>query len=191
MTVHKTLALAALAAILVWGTAASDDEGIKIGVVDIEQAISSTEAGKAAREEFGRKQREAEAKVQPMLDRYRALEEELKTKKFVLSDDALYQKQLDLAELRNEIQAKMREIEGQLQVDQKRLEGPLVQKLEGIIEAHATPMSYMSSKSGKQYVLITVPNPSWSYPRPPQSEDPTDDQGGYVIAYALPDAPAQ
>jgi membrane-bound PQQ-dependent dehydrogenase (glucose/quinate/shikimate family) len=55
--------------------------------------------------------------------------------------------------------------------------------------AHATPMSYMSSKTGKQYVLITVPNPSWSYPRPPQSEEPTDDQGGYVIAYALPDKP--
>jgi len=62
MTVHKTIALAALAAILVWGTAASEDEGIKIGVVDIEQAISSTEEGKSAREEFARKQREAEAK---------------------------------------------------------------------------------------------------------------------------------
>jgi outer membrane protein len=126
--------MAALAALLVWGTAASDDQAIKIGIVDIEQAISSTEEGKAAREEFQRKQREAEAKVQPMVERYRTLEEELKTKKFVLSDDALYQKQLDLAEMRNEIQSRMREIEGQLQVDQKRLEGPLVQKLEGIIE---------------------------------------------------------
>ena len=133
MNVQRAFVLAVLAAILVWGTAA-DEGALKIGVVDLEQAISSTEEGKAAREEFGRKQREAEAKVQPMLERYRALEEELKTKKFVLSDDALYQKQLDLAEMRNEIQAKMREIEGQLQVDQKRLEGPLVQKLEGIIE---------------------------------------------------------
>ncbi len=134
MKVHRTLAMAALAALLVWGTAASEEQAIKIGVVDIEQAISSTEEGKAAREEFARKQREAEARVQPMLDRYRALEEELKAKKFVLSDDALYQKQLDLAEMRNEIQSKMREVEGQLQVDQTRLEGPLVQKLEGIIE---------------------------------------------------------
>jgi len=134
MKVHRTLAMAALAALLVWGTAASEEQAIKIGVVDIEQAISSTEEGKAAREEFARKQREAESRVQPMLDRYRALEEELKAKKFVLSDDALYQKQLDLAEMRNEIQSKMREVEGQLQVDQKRLEGPLVQKLEGIIE---------------------------------------------------------
>jgi outer membrane protein len=52
----------------------------------------------------------------------------------VLSDDALRQKELDLAEMRNEIQSKGREIEGQLQVDQKRLEIPLVQKLEAIIE---------------------------------------------------------
>ena len=43
----------------VWGTAAQD-EPIKIGIVDIDQAISSTDEGKAAREEFARKQREAE-----------------------------------------------------------------------------------------------------------------------------------
>ena len=90
--------------------------------------------GKAAREEFARKQREAEAKLQPMLDRYKELEEDLKTKKFVLSDDALFQKQLDLAEMRNQIQNKMKELEGQLQVDQKRLEGPLTKKLVDIIE---------------------------------------------------------
>jgi len=133
MRVPKALVLLALAALLVWGTAASD-QGIKIGVVDIDQAVSTTEEGKAAREEFARKQREAETKIQPMLDRYKGLEEELKAKKFVLSDQALFQKQLDLVEMRNQIQGKMKELEGQMQVDQKRLEGPLVQKLSAIIE---------------------------------------------------------
>jgi len=33
---------------------------------------------------------------------------------------------------------------------------------------------------------VTVPNPSWSYPRSP-NDKPSDDQGGYVIAYALED----
>lgn len=134
MKVHKALVLLAGAALLVLGTAA-DDGGVKIGVVDIDQAISSTDEGKAAREEFARKQREAQGKVQPMLDRYKALEEELKAKKFVLSDEALFQKQLDQVEMRNEIQSKMKELEGQMQVDQKRLEGPLVAKLGEIIEA--------------------------------------------------------
>jgi len=133
MQVKKAIVLLGLASVLLWGTAAQD-EPIKIGIVDIDQAISSTEEGKAAREEFARKQREAEAELQPMYERYKALEDELKAKKFVLSDEALFQKQLDLAEMRNQIQNKMKELEGQLKVDQKRLEGPLTAKLINIIE---------------------------------------------------------
>jgi outer membrane protein len=132
MRIHKAFVLLALAALLVWGTAAQDD-AIKIGIVDIDQAISSTDEGKAAREEFARKQREAEQQMQPLMDRYKGVEEELKAKKFVLSEEALFQKQLDLAEMRNLIQNKIKELEGQLQVDQKRLEGPLTAKLVEII----------------------------------------------------------
>jgi outer membrane protein len=133
MKVNKAILLFGLANALFWGSAAQA-EPVKIGVVDIDQAISSTEEGKAAREEFARKQRDAEGQLQPMYERYKALEEELKAKKFVLSDEALFQKQLDLAEMRNQIQNKMKELEGQLKVDQKRLEGPLTAKLVSIIE---------------------------------------------------------
>jgi outer membrane protein len=132
MQIHRAFVVLSLGALLVWGTAAQD-EAIKIGIVDIEQAISSTDEGKAAREELARKQREAEQQMQPLMDRYKGVEEELKAKKFVLSEEALFQKQLDLAEMRNLIQNKMKELEGQLQVDQKRLEGPLTAKLVEII----------------------------------------------------------
>ena len=133
MQPNRTILVLGLFSLLLWGTAAQD-EPIRIGVVDIDQAISSTKEGKAAREEFARKQREAEAQLQPMYERYKALEDELKAKKFVLSDEALFQKQLDLAEMRNQIQNKLKELEGQLKVDQKRLEGPLTAKLVEIIE---------------------------------------------------------
>ena len=133
MQAKRAILILGLLSVLLWGTAAQD-EPIKIGVVDIDQAISSTKEGKAAREEFARKQREAEGELQPMYERYKALEDELKAKKFVLSDEALFQEQLDIAEIRNQIQNKMKELEGQLQVDQKRLEGPLTAKLVTIIE---------------------------------------------------------
>jgi outer membrane protein len=152
--VHKAFVLLGLAAILVWGTAASD-EGVKIGVVDIDQAISSTTEGKAAREEFARKQRDAEAKVQPMIEKYQALEEDLKQKKFVLSDEALFQKQLDLAQMRNEIETKMKELETQLQLDQKRLEGPLTKKLVEVIEARARRRDSRSSCAAARRVCST------------------------------------
>lgn len=57
----------------------------------------------------------------------------------------------------------------------------------------ATPMSYISKNNGKQYLIVTVPNPSWRYPRDPNNKSYSDSQsiidgkGGYVIAYALDD----
>ena len=54
-------------------------------------------------------------------------------------------------------------------------------------------MSYRSAKDGRQYLIVTVPNPTWRYPRDPatgeyiDSQDVRDGKGGYVIAYALPD----
>ena len=132
MRLEKTVVLLGLAALLVWGMGAQD-EPVKIGIVDIDQAISSTDEGKAAREELARKQREAQSRLQPLLDRYKEAEGDLKAKKFVLSDDALYQRQLDLVELRNSIQSKIKELDGQWEIDRKRLHGPLIAKLGEII----------------------------------------------------------
>lgn len=55
----------------------------------------------------------------------------------------------------------------------------------------STPMSYVSPTDGRQYMIVTVPNPSWRYPRDPANGTYTDSRsakdglGGYVIAYAL------
>ncbi len=53
--------------------------------------------------------------------------------------------------------------------------------------AQATPMSYVSPKTGKQYIVLAVPSGSST----PLGEGAsmggaTSDEGGYVIAYALP-----
>jgi outer membrane protein len=132
MNVHATIVALGALALLVVGTAAQD-EPIKIGIVDLQQAVSSTDEGKVAREEMARKQREAEAMMAPLYERYKSLEDDLKAKKFVLSDESLFQKQLDLAEVRNQIENKIKEIEGQLKVDQARIQEPLVTKLRTII----------------------------------------------------------
>ena len=127
------LLILTLAALPLW-SAGAEDQVIKIAVVDVDQALNSTEEGKAAREEFARKEREANSEVQPLLDRLEALEEELKGKKYVLSEDALFDKQVERAELVNRIQNKIKELEGQLKIDRGRLEAPLLAKLQNIVE---------------------------------------------------------
>ena len=132
MKVQNAIVVLGAFALLVVGTAAQD-EPIKIGVVDLDQAISSTEDGKAAREEMARKQRDAEAQIAPLVEEYRALEEDREAKKFVLSDDALSKHTLKMAELRNQIENKAKEIEGQLKIDNIRIQEPLINKLRKII----------------------------------------------------------
>ena len=107
-------AAAALALLLCASAATAED--LKIGVVDLEQAITATDEGKAAREELERKVREAEAQLKPMLDQYQAMAQEVEAKQFVLSEDAMRQKRLEAAELENKIRNRQNEIKGQLQV---------------------------------------------------------------------------
>ena len=52
----------------------------------------------------------------------------------MLSDEALFAKQADLLELRNKIDSKIKELEGQLKIDQGRLEAPLIAKLRDIVQ---------------------------------------------------------
>lgn len=126
--------LLALAAVLVFATGAQD-QGLKIGMVDIEQALNATTEGKSTLEELKRKQRDAEAQIQPLFDQYNSLKEEVKGKKYVLSQDALFDKQAQLAELENKIKTKRDELEGQLKIDQARALAPLQQKMKDTIEA--------------------------------------------------------
>ena len=126
--------LAGFLAIALFGAAPAAADNEKIAVVDIDQALNSTEEGKAAREELSRKQREAQGKLEPMVERFKEMQEELKSKRFVLSEEALYQKQLDLVELKTEIDNRAKELEDKFKVDKERLEGPLRKKLIEIVE---------------------------------------------------------
>lgn len=55
--------------------------------------------------------------------------------------------------------------------------------------AQATPMSYLAPKSGRQVVVLTVPNNSRRFgipQRPGAPEEKEDEEGGHIVAYALP-----
>lgn len=127
-------ALACSLLLLLAAAGVKAQDALKVGVVDLEQALNATDEGKAAREEMSRKRREAEQQLQPMIDQFNELKDEIKNKRYVLSDEALFSKNADLLELQNKIDNKMKELEGQLKIDQGRLEAPLVQKLKEIIE---------------------------------------------------------
>jgi outer membrane protein len=134
MTVTRKILAGAGGALLVALLVAAQDEAIKVGVVDLNQAINATDEGKKAREELNRKAREAQQQVQPLLDQEKALDEEIKSKRYVLSEQALFAKQADQAELRNRIGSRVKELEGQLKIDEGRLLAPIITKMRDIVQ---------------------------------------------------------
>ena len=70
-----------------------------------------------------------------MMEQRKTLADELQNKKYVLADDAMFQKQVQLAELENKIKSKIDELDGQLKIEQGKVLAPLQTKLQGIVES--------------------------------------------------------
>lgn len=156
MRIDKALLLIAVGLLLGWGVGASDDP-VKVGFVDVEQVLATAESGKAAREELERKSREAQGRLAPLVEQLETMQKELQAKQFVMSEDAVRAKQLDLVELKNRYETKAKEEEGQFKVDQQRLIGPLIEKLESVIKE--------VGRENQFSVILRIDAPSLVYAR--------------------------
>jgi outer membrane protein len=139
----KTSRLAGLAALIALSLPlAAAAQEVKIGFVDREKALFSTEQGKKARAELQSKVTAAKSQLQPMADEMQKLQGELEAKKFVLSQEALRDMQAKMLELQNRYESKGKELENQLKIDQARLVAPLEDRLKATIEALGKEQGY-------------------------------------------------
>ncbi len=163
MRIEKVILLIAMGLLLGWGIGATDDP-VKIGFVDVEQVLATVDRGKAAREELERKSRAAQGRLAPLVEQIETLQKELKAKQFVMSEEAVRAKQLDLVELKNRYETKAKEEEGQFKIDQQRLIGPLIEKLEMVIKEVGRENGYS--------MILRIDAPSLVYAR--EALDTTD-----------------
>ena len=163
MRIERIILLIAVGLLLGWGIGATDDP-VKIGFVDVEQVLATVDSGKAAREELERKSRGAQGRLAPMVEQIEAMQKELQAKRFVMSEEAVRAKQLDLVELKNRYETKAKEEEGQFKIDQQRLIGPLIEKLDSVIKEVGRENGYS--------MILRIDAPSLVYAR--EALDTTD-----------------
>lgn len=156
MKMNKTIFMVIAALVLGWGVAATNDP-VKIGVVDIEQVLANVDRGKAARDELERKGREAQQRLAPIVEKIQSMQKEAEAKQFVMSEEAKRAMQLDMVELQNEYETKAKQEEGQFKIDQQRLIGPLLEKLDTVIKEVGRDNNYS--------VILRVDAPSLVYTR--------------------------
>ena len=133
MSVNKAMVLVLSAAFLGWGLGAQDGQ-VKIGVIDVQQALVSTAEGKKVKEDLERKVRAAEAQIQPKIQLLQETQKELQEMQHVLSKEALQKKQFDLMEMKSQIETEGQGLEQQFKLDQARLMQPLLEKFASTID---------------------------------------------------------
>ncbi len=129
----KTIVIVAVALLVGWGMAAKDDR-VKLGVIDLELAWTSTDEGKRVREKLQSKFRAAEAKMQPKIEHFQQLQKEMQEMQHVLSKDAMQKRQFDLVELKGQLENESAGLEQQLKLDEARLTAPLQEKFISVVD---------------------------------------------------------
>ena len=94
MRFERVIVLLAVVVLIGWGIGAKDDK-VKLGVIDVELAWSSTDDGKGAMDQLERAVRAAEAKMRPKMEHFEQLKREMQEMQHVLSKEAMQQRQFD------------------------------------------------------------------------------------------------
>jgi len=132
--INKAIVVILACVVLGVGLGADKKQAITIGVVDLDQAVLSTEEGKAARSELERRAREAETELKPMVEEVQAIMAEYQKQEAVRSDEWKHDKELEVQGLRSRIEFKQREVQSQLELHRERLVAPLRNKLAEVVD---------------------------------------------------------
>ncbi len=105
----------------------------KVGFVDPRRAIMSSSQGRQG-EQFLSSMVEAKKKeIEPQEKEFRRLSEELEAQKFVLSKDALEERKIEVYKLGRDLEREMQEAQESLQIEERKMLGPLLKELEQAI----------------------------------------------------------
>jgi len=105
----------------------------KIGFVDQRKAVFSSKEGKEAEKRFNDIVEARWEKLRPHQDDLNRLREEYEKQKYVLSEDALQERRIEIMKRQRELERDSKELEEDLQIEQVKLLQPIQKRLEEVI----------------------------------------------------------
>jgi outer membrane protein len=110
------------------------DEGVRIAFVDLRKAVFSSRDGKAAQKEYARLEERKLEELRPLRDELQRLEEEVEKQKFLITEEALAERQLQIMKRRRDLERDIRAAEDELQLEQVRLLQPIQKTIGKVVE---------------------------------------------------------
>lgn len=127
------IAAAVFSVALFAGTASAAPE-LKVGYVDLQRALSESDAGKAAEGKFQEEVKKARAGIDGKKKDYEALQESVKKQKDSLSAKALADKDEKLMAMEKDLKRAIQDGEDTLRRRNAQLVGELVKKLRSVVD---------------------------------------------------------
>jgi len=131
-----TLALGLVLAALPQGASAQAAEPARprIGFVDQRKAVFSSKEGKDAEQRFTQIVEQRSGKLRPQREELQKLQEEYEKQKYVLSEEALQERRIDIMRRQRELERDSKELEEDLQIEQVKLLQPIQKQIEEAIQ---------------------------------------------------------
>ena len=115
---------------------------VKIGYVDMQKAVQSTNAGKKAKKELEAEFEKRKKALQKKESDLKKMGEDLEKKAMVLSDDVRAKKQKEFQENMMEFQQNVQKNQHEIQEQEKKLTEPILKKLADVIGDIAKKENY-------------------------------------------------
>ena len=117
-----------------WAPAASAEDSTRLAFVDLRKAVFSSREGKAAQQEFADLEKKKLEALRPLRDELHRLEEEVEKQKYLITEEALQERQLEIMKRRRDLERDIRGAEDDLQLEQVRLLQPIQKKIAKVVE---------------------------------------------------------
>jgi outer membrane protein len=107
----------------------------KIGFVDHRKAVFSSQEGKLAERRFSEIVEERSNTLRPLRDDLQRLQEEYEKQRYVLSEEALQERRIDMMRRQRELERNSKELEEDLQIEQMKLLQPIQKRIQDAVSA--------------------------------------------------------
>lgn len=126
------LLVALLLPVLPGAARAQGQQGL--GVVDTRRAIASCKAGEAAQKDLNSMMEKKQQQFTPQEDELKKLQQEFESQKFVLSQDALEERRIEIARKKSKLERAVEEAREEMAVAERKAFQPLLSKVEGLLK---------------------------------------------------------
>ncbi|MEE8557724.1 MAG: OmpH family outer membrane protein [Myxococcota bacterium] len=110
------------------------EEGPRVAFIDLRKAVFSSRDGKAAQQEFARLEEKKLEDLRPMRDELQRLQEEVEKQKYLITEEALATRQMEIMKRRRDLERDIRAAEDDLQLEQVRLLQPIQKMVGKVVE---------------------------------------------------------